>query len=690
MDYLSLSGDGYIASIYKKYGKVVSLMGCRASLSPWYERGGMHPADENDVPIFEGRCNLGAISLHLPMILQKSRQECKDFYEVLDYYLELIRKLHKRTYASLAEKLASTNPIQFMQGGLLNGNLKANEKIGELLRPMTMSFGVTALNELQVLYNGKSIYEDGEFALEVMKYINKKINEFKEEDNILYACYGTPAEQLCLAPDTEVQTYEGIKMIKDITTNDLVYSFNEKLHKIELKRVLFAGKTGINRQVVRVTTDNGQTVVCTPNHPFAVRNIARNDKGQCEGEYISYIEAGSLMPGMRIKSNYIRTIKERPCCSIHYNGKVQYIQDINAEYFLGPKPNGYVLHHKDQNKMNNFYENLQYMTDADHRRYHMKDTIKSYCYTTESQTGSNNNFYGKHHTEESKLANRKAHLDPNKSIYCIPNNDSLPIRFYPCANDAEKAGYTRNLVKRACCGEYIGEDGHKYNDSTWIYKNESSNNVYDTRAKSIIDNGDITMATFNDELNHKVIKVEWLQNPMDVYDITVEDNHNFFVGGVGGMLVHNCGLQIEQFRAKYGVINGVSSREYVSNSFHCGVWEDITPIEKQDSENRFWDLFNGGKIQYCRYPINYNTEAMKTLVRRAMSYGFYEGINEQLSYCDDCGHEELEMTEKCSSCSSENLTIEDRMNGYIGYTKVKGKPRFNKAKLIEIKERKSM
>lgn len=281
------------------------------------------------------------------MILQKSRQECKDFYEVLDYYLELIRKLHKRTYASLAEKLASTNPIQFMQGGLLNGNLKANEKIGELLRPMTMSFGVTALNELQVLYNGKSIYEDGKFALEVMKYINKKINEFKEEDNILYACYGTPAEQLC-------------------------------------------------------------------------------------------------------------------------------------------------------------------------------------------------------------------------------------------------------------------------------------------------------------------------------------------------------GLQIEQFRAKYGVINGVSSREYVSNSFHCGVWEDITPIEKQDSENRFWDLFNGGKIQYCRYPINYNTEAMKTLVRRAMSYGFYEGINEQLSYCDDCGHEELEMTEKCSNCGSENLTIEDRMNGYIGYTKVKGKPRFNKAKLIEIKERKSM
>ena len=191
-DFLSLTGEGYIPSIYKKYGKVISLMGCRASLSPWFERGGIEPADENDTPIFEGRCNLGAISLNLPMILAKSREENKDFYEVLDYYLELIRKLHKKTYAYLSEKKASTNPLMFMQGGLLGGNLKANDKIESILPAMTMSFGITALNELNRLYNGKSIYEDGEFPLEVMKYINEKINEFKKEDKILYAIYGTP------------------------------------------------------------------------------------------------------------------------------------------------------------------------------------------------------------------------------------------------------------------------------------------------------------------------------------------------------------------------------------------------------------------------------------------------------------------------------------------------------------------
>lgn len=345
-DFLSLTGNGYIPSMYKKYGKVVSLMGCRASLSPWFVRGGMTPADDDDYPVFEGRWNLGAISLHLPMILAKARQENKDFYEVLDYYLDMIRGLHKRTYDFFGEKPASTNPLAFTQGGFLGGNLKPDDKIRPIIKCCTMSFGITALNELQCLYNGKSLVEDGDFALEVMKYINEYTEKIKKEDGILYAIYGTPAESLC-------------------------------------------------------------------------------------------------------------------------------------------------------------------------------------------------------------------------------------------------------------------------------------------------------------------------------------------------------GLQIEQFRKKYGIVKGVSDRAYVSNSFHCGVWEDITPIQKQDLEGRFWNYFNGGKIQYCRYPVSYNKEAQKTIVKRAMKMGFYEGCNLALSYCEDCGYEQLDM-DVCPKCGSENITQIDRMNGYIGYTKIHGKTRYNQAKVIEISERKSM
>ncbi|MCR5720389.1 MAG: anaerobic ribonucleoside-triphosphate reductase, partial [Lachnospiraceae bacterium] len=196
-DWLSLTGKGYVASIYKRYGKIISPMGCRAFLSPWYERGGMHPADDDDTPVFVGRFNIGAVSLHLPMILAKARKESRDFYEVLDYYLNLIRQLHIRTYAYLGEMRASTNPLAYCEGGFYGGHLKLSDKIKPLLKYATASFGITALNELQELYNHKSLVEDGQFAVEVLEHINKKIAEFKEEDGNLYAIYGTPAENLC-------------------------------------------------------------------------------------------------------------------------------------------------------------------------------------------------------------------------------------------------------------------------------------------------------------------------------------------------------------------------------------------------------------------------------------------------------------------------------------------------------------
>lgn len=345
-DWLSLTGEGYVASMYKQYGKVVSPMGCRAFLSPWYERGGIHKADDNDQPVFVGRFNIGAISLHLPLIYAKAQKESKNFYEVLDYYMELIRKIHIRTYDYLGEMKASTNPLAYCEGGFLGGHLGIHDKIKPVLKSATASFGITALNELQELYNGKSLAEDGAFALEVMEYINKKVDEYKEKDGYLYAIYGTPAENLC-------------------------------------------------------------------------------------------------------------------------------------------------------------------------------------------------------------------------------------------------------------------------------------------------------------------------------------------------------GLQVKQFRKKYGIVKNVSDRGYVSNSFHCHVSENITPIQKQDLEKRFWDLLNGGKIQYVKYPVSYNTGAIETLVNRAMDLGFYEGVNLALSYCDDCGHQELNM-DVCPKCGSRNLTKIDRMNGYLSYSRVKGDTRLNQAKMEEIKDRVSM
>ena len=147
--------------------------------------------------------------------------------------------------------------------------------------------------------------------------------------------------------------------------------------------------------------------------------------------------------------------------------------------------------------------------------------------------------------------------------------------------------------------------------------------------------------------------------------IKEEDNILYAIYGTPAESL--CGLQVDQFRKKYGIIENVSDKSYVSNSFHCHVSEDITPIQKQDLEERFWNLFNGGKIQYVRYPIDYNIDAIKTLILRAMDKGFYEGVNLSLAYCEECGYQQIEM-DVCPKCGSELITKIDRIkNPFVLY-----------------------
>ena len=76
---------------------------------------------------------------------------------------------------------ASTNPLAYCEGGFYGGHLKYNEKIKPVLKSATASFGITALNELQQLYNKKSLVEDGQFALDVMKHINEVSQKEKDK-----------------------------------------------------------------------------------------------------------------------------------------------------------------------------------------------------------------------------------------------------------------------------------------------------------------------------------------------------------------------------------------------------------------------------------------------------------------------------------------------------------------------------
>lgn len=251
-DYLSLN-HGKVADIYKRTGAITSPMGCRAYLTEWH--------DKNGKAITIGRCNIGAVSLNLPLIWKVSEKEDKGFFYVLKDRMEVIREFFKKRYDAIRHTKACTNPMCFTQGGLYGGNLKPEDEIDSLTEYMTASFGITALNELSILATGKTLKEDSKFANIVVDFINENIEEFKKEDGYLYALYGTPAESLCGTQAKQYREYTGDNQFGDYFTNSFHLHVSEDVtpfEKQDKEYELFHKCNGGHIQYVRV--DNPDNV----------------------------------------------------------------------------------------------------------------------------------------------------------------------------------------------------------------------------------------------------------------------------------------------------------------------------------------------------------------------------------------------------------------------------------------------
>lgn len=268
-DYLSLN-LGKVADIYKRTGAITSPMGCRAYLTEWHD-----PKTNEAITI--GRCNIGAVSLNLPLIWKVAENENKNFFDVLSDRMEVIREFLKKRYDALRHTKACTNPMCFTQGGLYKGFLNPEDKIGDLVNYMTASFGITALNELSILATGKTLKEDRSFATVVVDFINDKIEEFKEEDGYLYALYGTPAESLCGTQARQYREYTGDNQFGDYFSNSFHLHVSEDVTPIEKQDKeyeLFHKCTGGHIQYVRL--DN-------PSNIDAVRSLIK--RGMSMGFY---------------------------------------------------------------------------------------------------------------------------------------------------------------------------------------------------------------------------------------------------------------------------------------------------------------------------------------------------------------------------------------------------------------------
>ena len=132
------------------------------------------------------------------------------------------------------------------------------------------------------------------------------------------------------------------------------------------------------------------------------------------------------------------------------------------------------------------------------------------------------------------------------------------------------------------------------------------------------------------------------------------------------------------------------SPDYFTNSFHVNVTEEITPFEKQDAEFDDFHLCEGGHIQYVRLDSPKNEEALSAVIRRGMALGFYQGVNFDSAYCNECGRHSTNVLNKCPYCGSTNISVISRVCGYLGYSNVNGHTRMNDGKMAEIRNRVSM
>ena len=170
-----------------KEGNCFPSMGCRSFLSPYKENGEYK---------FYGRFNKGVVTINLVDVALSSGKDKEKFWKIFDERLELCHKALLCRYERLKGTVSDVSPIIWQHGAL--ARLQKGETIDKLLVGgySSISLGYAGLYECVKYMTGKS-HTDPEvtpFALDIMRYMNKKCDEWNEQLDLGFSLYGSPIE----------------------------------------------------------------------------------------------------------------------------------------------------------------------------------------------------------------------------------------------------------------------------------------------------------------------------------------------------------------------------------------------------------------------------------------------------------------------------------------------------------------
>lgn len=301
-------------------GHCYTCMGCRSFLTPYVD-------PETGKPKYYGRFNQGVVTLNLVDIALSSGGDMDKFWKIFDERLDLCYRALMCRHKRLKGTLSDAAPILWQYGAL--ARLEKGEPIDRLLYGgySTISLGYAGLYECVKYMTGKSHTDPSakDFALDVMRYLNKATAEWKKKENIDFSIYGTPLESTTYKFAKCLQKRFGI--IKGV--NDKPYITNS-YHVHVTEEIDAFSKLAFEAQFQALSPGGAISYVEVPNMQNNIKAVL---------QVMRFIYDNIMYAELNTKSDY--------CQVCGYDGEISIVEDDGKLVWECPN-----CKNRDQDKMN--------------------------------------------------------------------------------------------------------------------------------------------------------------------------------------------------------------------------------------------------------------------------------------------------------------------------------------------------
>lgn len=219
------------------FSDVVTPMGCRSFVPKYIENGKEK---------YVGRFNCGVVTVSLPYVAAEAKGDKEEFFDLLDKYCEIAYEMHMIRINGMKETKAKQNPILWMEGAL--ARLDPEQTIGHLFYNgnATASLGYIGVADVQEICGDQS----KQFALQIVKFLKDKTNEWYKRSNIYFSPYGSPMELGCYKLATALKkAFPELNFSRDYLTNSFhthVFSDYNVFEKFEAESDFYMYSSGGN------------------------------------------------------------------------------------------------------------------------------------------------------------------------------------------------------------------------------------------------------------------------------------------------------------------------------------------------------------------------------------------------------------------------------------------------------------